>query len=80
MPNQENGEVKQLKLRIPMQLYVQLEIDARLHNEAPSTRARHILCDKLMDIPIVGADLERLKAYIDENWAKINKLTDGEGK
>ena len=73
MSNQENGEVKQMKLRIPMQLFVQLEKDAQVHNESPSTRARHILMDQLMNIPMTDADKERLKQLIAENWAKIRK-------
>ncbi len=76
MANQENGEVKQLKLRIPMELYVQLEKDAATHNEPPSTRARHILGDQLMNVPLSAADKERVKELVAENWAKIRK---GEG-
>ena len=73
MSNQENGEVKQMKLRIPMQLYVQLEKDAKNHNEAPSARARHILMDQLMNIPLTAADNAHLKELIAANWAKIRK-------
>ena len=73
MSSQENGEVKQMKLRIPMQLFVQLEKDAQAHNESPSTRARHILMDQLMNIPMTDADKARLKQLIAENWAKIRK-------
>ena len=71
MANQENGSVKQMKLRIPMQLYVQLEKDARSHNETPSARARHILVDQLMCIPLTPEDHRRLKDLIAANWAKI---------
>jgi len=73
MANQENGEVKQLKLRIPMELYVQLEKDAAVHNEPPSTRARHILGDQLMNVPLSAADKERVKELVAANWAKIRK-------
>lgn len=73
MSNQENGEVKQMKLRIPMQLYVQLEKDAAIHNETPSARARHILVDQLMRIPLTAADKKHLDQLIAENWAKIRK-------
>ncbi len=76
MANQENGEVKQLKLRIPMELYVQLEIDAAVHNEPPATRARHILGDQLMNVPLSAAAKERVKELVAQNWAKIRK---GEG-
>ena len=73
MASQESGEIKQLKLRIPMELFVQLEKDAQKHGEAPCTRARHILLDQLMDIPLTNADKAHLKALIAENWAKIRK-------
>jgi len=73
MANQENGEVKQLKLRIPMELYVQLEIDAAAHNEPPATRARHILGDQLMNIPLTKADKKHLDELINANWARIRK-------
>lgn len=73
MANQENGEVKQLKLRVPMELYVQLEIDAAAHNEPPATRARHILGDQLMCIPLSAAAKQRVKELVAANWAKIRK-------
>jgi hypothetical protein len=73
MANQENGEVKQLKLRIPMELFVQLEIDAAAHNEPPATRARHILGDQLMNVPLTAADKRHIKELVDANWAKIRK-------
>ncbi len=71
MANQENGSVKQMKLRIPMQLYVQLEKDAQSHNETPCARARHILVDQLMHIPLTPKDHRHLKELIAANWAKI---------
>ena len=71
--NQENGAVKQMKLRIPMQLFVQLEKDAKAHNEPTSARARHILMDALMNVPLDAADLKHVKELIAENWAKIRK-------
>lgn len=73
MANQENGEVKQLKLRIPMELFVQLEKDAAAHNEPPATRARHILGDQLMNVPLTAADKKHIKDLVDANWAKIRK-------
>ena len=73
MAEQENGEVKQLKLRIPMQVFVQLEKSAATHNEKPATRARHILVDELMDIALDENDKEHLRQLIEENWAKIRK-------
>ena len=73
MANQENGEVKQLKLRIPMELFVQLEKDAAAHNEAPATRARHILGDQLMNVPLTAKDHQRIKELVAANWAKIRK-------
>lgn len=73
MSGQENGAVKQLKLRIPMELYVQLEKDAQAHNEKPCTRARHILMDQLMAIPLTEADKEHLRDLIARNWAVIRK-------
>lgn len=73
MANQENGEVKQLKLRIPMELYVQLEKDAAIHSEPPATRARHILIDQLMNIPLTPQDKQRVKELVAANWAKIRK-------
>ena len=73
MANQENGEVTQLKLRIPMELFVQLEKDAAAHNEPPATRARHILGDQLMDVPLTPADKEHIKELVAANWAKIRR-------
>ena len=67
---QENGNIKQLKLRIPMQLYVQLEQDAVKHSEKPATRARHILFDALLQ---ERPDPDRVKELVAENWAKIRK-------
>lgn len=71
MSNQENGHIKQLKLRIPMEMYQQLIKDADFHKEPPATRARHILGDALMDIELTPEDLEKIKAMVDANWAKI---------
>lgn len=72
--NQENGNIKQMKLRLPMSLYRQLQIDAENHSEEPSTRARHILVDQLMGIDISSAKEKAIiKQMVEENWAKINK-------
>ena len=68
--NQENGNVKQLKLRIPMELFVALEQDAGAHNTKPATHARHILADALMS---VDPDPKRVAKLVAANWAKINK-------
>lgn len=68
--NQENGNIKQLKLRIPMELFVALEQDADAHNTKPATHARHILSDALMS---VDPDPKRVAKLVAENWAKINK-------
>ena len=74
MSNQENGNIKQMKLRLPMSLFRQLQIDAKKHNEEPSTRARHILCDSLMSIDVSTPE-ERaiIKKMVEDNWAKIRK-------
>lgn len=72
--NQENGNIKQLKLRIPMQLYVALEQDAAVHNDKPATRARYILSDALMS---VKPDPERVQKLVAENWEKIRKAHKG---
>lgn len=74
MANQENGNIKQMKLRLPMSLFRQLEIDAANHGEEPSTRARHILMDELMSIDVsTDEEKARIKRMVEENWAKINK-------
>jgi plasmid stability protein len=74
MANQESGKIKQLKLRLPMQMYRQLEIDADKHGEKPATRARHILGDALMSIDVSTPEEQaRIKRMIEENWQKINK-------
>lgn len=76
MANQENGNIKQMKLRIPMSLFRQLEIDAAKHNhnEEPSTRARHILMDNLMNVDVSTPEEQAtIKAMVEANWAKINK-------
>lgn len=74
MPNQENGNIKQMKLRLPMSLFRQLEIDAAKHCEEPSTRARHILVDALMSIDVSSKEeKENIRLMVEANWAKINK-------
>lgn len=71
MSNQENGAIKQLKLRIPMAMFQQLVKDAERHAEPPATRARHILGDALMGIELTEADKAEIQRLIAENWAKI---------
>lgn len=73
MSCQENGGIKQLKLRIPMAMFQQLVKDAAKHSEPPATRARHILGDALMGIELTDADKEEIKRLIEENWAKIRR-------
>lgn len=78
MANQENGKIKQLKLRIPMEMFRQLEIDAEKHGDKPATRARHILGDALMSIDVsTPEERERIKRMIAENWEKINNSKKG---
>ena len=78
MANQENGKIKQLKLRIPMEMYRQLEIDAQKHDEKPATRARHILGDALMSIDVsTPEERELVRQMIEENWTKINNAKKG---
>lgn len=74
MSNQESGEIKQLKLRIPMAMFQQLVKDARKHREPPATRARHILGDALMGIELTDKDKAEIKRLVDENWAKIRGI------
>ena len=71
MANQESGRIKQFKLRIPMELYQQLVKDAEYHREAPSTRARHILSDSLIDVELTADDRAAIDRMVAENWAKI---------
>lgn len=71
--NQESGRIKQLKLRVPMELYVQLEKDAAVHNEPPSTRARHILLDSLMNVELTAADIEHVEDLVAQNWERLRK-------
>lgn len=74
MANQESGTIKQLKLRVPMAMYRQLEIYADTKHEKPATSARHILGDALMDIDVsTPEEKERIAKMIRDNWAKINK-------
>ena len=74
MANQENGNIKHMKLRVPMSLFRQLQIDANNHNEEPSTRARHILVDALMGVDVSSPEeKEIIRRMVEENWAKINK-------
>lgn len=74
MANQENGNIKQMKIRLPMSLYRQLEIDAQNHKEEPSTRARHILIDQLMEVDISSEEEQsKIRRMIEVNWEKINK-------
>ena len=70
--NQENGSIKQMKIRLPMELYYQLTMDAGFHREPPSTRARHILIDQLMHIDISSAKAKlAIQKLTEENWTKI---------
>lgn len=78
MANQESGKIKQLKLRLPMEVFRQLEIDADLHGDKPATRARHIIGDALMSIDVsTPEERERIKQMIAKNWAKINNSKKG---
>ena len=78
MANQENGKIKQLKLRIPMEMFRQLEIDAEKHGDKPATRAGHILGDALMSIDVsTPEERERIKRMVAENWEKINNSKKG---
>ena len=71
MSHQENGRIKQLRLRMPMELYWQLIKDAEAHNLPPATWARHILCDALMDVQLTQQDYQKIEQAIKENWRKI---------
>ena len=78
MANQESGKIKQLKLRLPMEMYRQLEIDASNHGEKPATHARHILGDALMSIDVsTPEEREKIKKMIEANWAKISHTKKG---
>ena len=58
-----------------------LEQDAEYHRTKPSSRARHILLDSLMDVKLTPENKRRLQQLIKENWAKINKESkDGNAK
>lgn len=73
MANQENGNIKQMKLRLPMFMFRQLQIDAEARGEEPSTRARHILGDALMGIDVSSEEEKaKIREMVDANWAKIN--------
>ena len=71
MSHQENGRIKHLRLRMPMELYWQLIKDAEAHNEPPAPRARHILCDALMDVQLTQQDYKKIERAIKDNWRKI---------
>ena len=63
-----------MKLRLPMEMFRQLEIDAATHGDKPATRARHILGDALMTIDVsTPEERERIRQMIAENWAKISQ-------
>lgn len=73
MANQESGNVKQLKLRIPMAMYRQLEIYSDAKGQPPATSARHILGDALMDIDVsTPEEKARIAQMVKDNWDKIN--------
>ena len=74
MQNRENGEIKLLKIRVPTELLVQLEEDAKCHHVKPATHARHILCDHLMRTPFNAAAKARVKKLIEEGWAKVGGI------
>jgi len=71
MSHQENGRTKHFRLRMPMELYWQLKKDAEAHNVPPATRARHILCDALMDVQLTQQDYKKIAQAIRDNWRKI---------
>lgn len=74
MANQESGRIKQMKIRVPMEMFRQLEIDAERHGEEPSTRARHILGDELMSIDVSTPEEKAIiRRMIEANWKKIRK-------
>ena len=78
MSHQENGRVKHIRLRVPMELYWQLKKDAEAHNEPPATRARHILCDALLDVELTQEDYDEIERAIEDNWKKIKGENDDE--
>ena len=59
-----------MMIRIPTELRVQLEKDAAFHRVRPSTHARHILIDWLMNVPLDAANRSRVRELIAENRAK----------
>jgi hypothetical protein len=71
MSHQENGRIKHLRLRMPMELYWQLKKNAERHNVPPATRARHILCDALMEVGLTKKDYDAIEQAIAQNWRKI---------
>jgi len=71
MSNQENGRIKHLRLRVPMELFWQLKKDAEARNLPPATWARHILCDALMEVQLTQQDYQKIEQAIKENWRKI---------
>ena len=71
MSHQENGRVKHLRLRMPMELYWQLKRDAEKHRQPPATRARHILCDALMCVHLTKQDYCEIEKAITKNWNRI---------
>ena len=78
MSHQENGRVKHFKLRMPMELYWQLKKDAEKHCEPPGARARHILCDALMDVDLTQEDFENINQAIEKNWRRIRGELDND--
>jgi len=62
---------------MPMELYWQLKKNAAAHNETPAARARHILCDALMDTHLTRKDYDHIKQAIEENWRKIRRKKNG---
>lgn len=72
--NQESGNIKQLKLRVPMAMYRQLEIYSDAKGQPPATSARHILVDALMDIDVSSPEEKaKIAQMVKDNWEKINK-------
>ena len=77
MSHQENGRIKHLRLRMPMELFWQLKKDAAHHREPPATRARHILCDALMNVKLTQRDYAEIDHAINDNWKKIRGEKNG---
>ncbi len=70
--HQESPNIKQMKLRIPMQLFYQIEKDAKAHGTTTSEWARFQLAKAEAGIKLDSADFVAIAKLVAEAERKLN--------